>query len=640
MENIDNMAQNSLRSLSQEELTGREQHKIKKDIIRAVIALSCLGVGLVYTYIFSDNRVIPALFYTVGFLVEGIPVFTAAVRGLFSKEFHNSMEMLVAIAIAACYCTGDLVMSLLIPVILNVAHFLEERSIVGGREVIDGLRNMNHNKAILLENGQETEVSAKSLKVGQHIVVKPGAGIPIDGVVVKGKSNVDQKSMTGEPRPEPIDVGSAVYAGTVNLDGQLIIKAEKEYVDTSFSKILTLLEEAENISTPESRLVDQFMKYYIPFVLVVAVVVGLFTMDISKTIAILVVSCPCGQMLVSSAPMIAALSVAIKRGILIKNSKFLEELTEVDAVVFDKTGTITQGEFRLTDVVVFDNEKRDDVFRAALTVAMASTHPVSRAIVHATSHFGMDVKEFEDYEITEISGKGMLGVSSDGRHRILLGNSLFLEDDGIQIPTELTGELVGTVSFVSMDDRLLGALSFNDEEREEADASMTELKELGVKHLVVLTGDQRTAAEWICEKLGIDDVRAELLPLDKLDAMKELKEDYIVLAVGDGINDALALKEADVGIAMGAMGSDLAIQSADIALMNNNLKNIPFAINLAHLTKKVIYQNLVLSCCVSLVMIILSSLGVINVLAGAILHNVGAFIVLLNSSQVLKQNYK
>lgn len=640
MENIDNMAQNSLRSLSKEELTGGEQHKIKKDIVRAVIALSCLGVGLAYTYIFSDNKVIPALFYTVGFLVEGIPVFAAAVRGLFSKEFHNSMEMLVAIAIAACYCTGDLVMALLIPVILNVAHFLEERSIVGGREVIDGLRNMNHNKAILLENGEETEISAKSLKVGQLIVVKPGAGIPIDGVVVKGKSNVDQKSMTGEPRPEAIDVGSSVYAGTVNLDGQLIIRVEKEYVDTSFSKVLTLLEEAENISTPETRLVDQFMKYYIPFVLVVAVAVGLFTMDISKTIAILVVSCPCGQMLVSSAPMIASLSVAIKRGILIKNSKFLEELTEVDAVVFDKTGTITRGEFRLTDVVVSDNEKEADVFQAALTVAKASTHPISRAIVHASSHFGMDVKAFEDYEITEISGKGMLGVSFDGKHRILLGSSLFLEDNGIQISTEFVSDLVGTLSFVSMDDRLLGALTFNDEEREEADASMTELKELGAKRLVVLTGDRKTSAEWLCHKLGIDDVRAELLPLDKLNAMKELKKDYIVLAVGDGINDALALKEADVGIAMGAMGSDLAIQSADIALMNNNLKNIPFAIKLAHLTKKVIYQNLVLSCCVSLAMIILSSLGVINVLAGAILHNVGAFIVLLNSSQVLKQNYE
>lgn len=639
MENIDNMAKNSLHSLSREELTGNEQHKIKNDIIRAAIALSCLAVGLVYAFIFPDNKVTPALFYTVGFLVEGIPVFVAAVKGILSKEFQNSMEMLVAIAIAACYCTGDLVMAILIPVILNVAHFLEERSIVGGREVIDGLRKMNHDKAILLENGEEKEVSAKSLKAGQHIVVKPGAGIPIDGVVVKGKTNVDQKSLTGEPQPEPVDIGSPVYAGTINLDGQIVVRIEKEYVDTSFSQILTLLEEAENISTPETRLVDQFMKYYIPFVLVVAVAVGLFTMEISKSIAILVVSCPCGQMLVSSAPMIAALSVAIKRGILIKNSKFIEELTEVDAVMFDKTGTITKGEFSLMEVLNAENVEREEVLRAALTVAAASTHPISRALCKCVETCDEAMEELTghaDYEVSEISGHGMQGVSSDGKNRILFGNRLFLENSGIAIPEEFACEMIGSVSFVSMNDNLLGALSFNDMEREEAGDCVAELKSLGAERLVVLTGDRKASAERICERVGIEDVRAELLPIDKLDAIKELKETNIVLAVGDGINDALALKEADVGIAMGAMGSDLAIQSADIALMNNNLENIPFAIKLAHQTKKVIYQNLALSCCVSLAMIIFSALGVINVLAGAILHNVGAFIVLLNSSRVLK----
>lgn len=633
MENIDNMAKNSLQSLSREELSGKEQQKIKHDIVRAAIALSCLAVGLVYAFIFPNNKVTPALFYTVGFLVEGIPVLMAAIQGLRSKELQNSMEMLVAIAIVSCYVTGDLVMSILIPVILNVAHFLEERSIVGGREVIDGLRKMNHDKAILLEDGEEKDVPAKSLKAGQQIVVKPGAGIPIDGVVVRGKTHVDQKSLTGEPQPEAIDTGDMVYAGTVNLDGQIVVRVEKEYVDTSFSKILMLLEEAENISTPETRLVDQFMKYYIPFVLVVAAAVGLFTMNISKSIAILVVSCPCGQMLVSSAPMIAALSVAIKRGILIKNSKFIEELTEVDAVMFDKTGTITKGEFSLTEVLTAEDVEEEEILRAALTVAVASTHPISRAL---SRYVEESIKIYADYEVSEISGHGMQGVSLDGEKRILFGNRVFLENNGIEIPEEFACEMIGSVSFVSMNDKLLGALSFNDVEREEARDCMAELKSLGAERLVVLTGDRRASAERICGKVGIEDVRAELLPIDKLDAIKELKETNIVLAVGDGINDALALKEADVGIAMGAMGSDLAIQSADIALMNNNLENIPFAIKLAHQTKKVIYQNLALSCCVSLAMIIFSALGVINVLAGAILHNVGAFIVLLNSSRVLK----
>ncbi len=632
MENIDNMAKNSLNSLSQESLTEQEQQNIKKEVIKTVASISCLIVGLLYGLIFPDKKLVPALFYTIAFFIEGIPVIIVAVKGIISKELKNAMEMLVAIAIISCYCTGELVLAVLIPLILNVAHFLEERSIVGGREVIDGLRKMNHNKAILWEKGVETEVPAKELKKGQTIIVKPGAGIPIDGTVIQGKTNVDQKSLTGEPQPEPIGVGDPVYAGTVNIDGQIIVQVEKEYIDTSFSKILNLLEEAENISTPESRLIDRFMKYYIPFVLVVAVAVAMFSSDISKAIAILVVSCPCGQMLVSSAPMIAALSVAIKRGILIKNSKFIEELTEVDAVVFDKTGTITKGDLTLTEIIVAEGVEKDEMLAAALTVASASTHPISRALKNGVA----DIESWDDFEVNETSGKGMMGTSFDGENQIFFGNALWMETNGIEVPEKFAQDIPGTVSFVAMNNVLMGALGFNDTAREDAKFCIADLKDMGVKKVTVLTGDRQEAANRICEQMDIDDVRAQLLPIDKLNAIKELKEDYIIVAVGDGINDALALKEADVGIAMGAMGSDLAIQSADIALMNNNLDNIPFAIKLANQTKGIIYQNLALSCFISIAMIILSALGFISALAGSILHNLGAFVVLINSSRILK----
>ena len=630
MENIDNIAKNSLEALSRDNLTEKGKKKLKREIVSGAIALVCIFVGLLVSWIFPDKTTLPALFYTVGFFIEGIPVIFVALKGVFSKNLENAMEMLVAVAIVACYFSGDLILSVVIPLILNVAHILEERSIMGGRDVIDGLRRMQQNTAILLKGDNEIVVDAKSLKVGQRILIKPGAGIPIDGVVISGETHIDQKSLTGEPQPAHARVGDTVYAGTVNLDGRIVVEVKKEYVDTSFSNILALLEKSESISIPETRIIDRFMKYYIPLVLAIAAGVALVTRDITKAIAILVVSCPCGQMLVSSAPMIAALSAATKRGILIKNSKFIEELTEIDTVVFDKTGTVTVGDLSLTAAVPFDGVTREELISAAATVASASSHPISRALMAEVG----DITYSKDYNVTEVSGKGMDGVSPDGKCNIKFGNADWIRSFGFEI--EEKEKIVGSVSYVISDGKLLGYLCFNDTARKEAREGIDTLKTMGIQKTVMLTGDRREAAEKICEEVGIDTLEAQLLPEDKLESLKKLKADGSVLAIGDGINDALALKEAHVGIAMGAMGSDLAIQSADIALMNNNLLNIPFSIRLAKRTKKIIYQNLALSIGISMLMIGLSAFGIISALMGSILHNVGAFAVLLNSSRILK----
>ena len=632
MENLDNIAKNSLEALSKDNLTEKGKRKLKREIISGAIALVCLLTGLLVSWIFPQKTTIPALFYTIGFLIEGIPVMIVAIKGVFTRNLENAMEMLVAIAIIACYFSGDLVLSVLVPLILNIAHILEERSIMGGRDVIDGLRRMQQNTAILLDGDEEKSVDAKSLKIGQHILVKPGAGIPIDGVVISGETNIDQKSLTGEPQPAHATVGDTVYAGTVNIDGRIVVEVKKEYVDTSFSNILALLEKSESISIPETRIIDRFMKYYIPFVLAIAAGVALITSDITKAIAILVVSCPCGQMLVSSAPMIAALSAATKRGILIKNSKFIEELTDIDAVVFDKTGTVTVGDLSLTDAVPVDGVSKEELMSAAANVASASAHPISRALMSSIN----GIEFSKSYKVTELSGKGMDGTSSDGKHNVKFGNADWISSFGVEIP-ESDG-VIGSISYVLYDGKLLGYLCFNDTARKEAKEGIDTLKSMGIEKTVMLTGDRKEAAERICQEIGIDTLEAQLLPEDKLASLKALKESNYVLAVGDGINDALALKEAHVGIAMGAIGSELAIQSADIALMNNNLLNIPFSIRLAKKTKKIIYQNLALSIGISSLMIGLSAFGVISALAGSILHNVGAFAVLINSSRILKTN--
>ncbi|MBO5221276.1 MAG: cation-translocating P-type ATPase [Clostridia bacterium] len=634
MKNISHAGADNLEALSRTNLSRSKRRQLKKEIISAAVTLICIAVGLIYEFLIPSLPIVAPLLYTIGFLVEGIPVFIAAIKGIFSRDFTNAMEMLVSIAILACYISGELILSAMIPLILNIAHFLEERSIVGGRDIIDGLRQMQQSSAILLENGEETRVDSKTLKIGQKILVKPGAGVPIDGVVIGGESHIDQKSLTGEPESVHVTVGSPVYAGTVNLDSPITVEVQKEFVDTSFSHILTFLEKAERIAVPESRLIDRFMMYYIPFVLALAGAVALFTSDLSKAIAILVVSCPCGQMLVSSAPMIASLSVATKRGILIKNSKFLEETNAIDAVVFDKTGTITKGNLSLTDRICAEGVADEALLDAALLPANHSTHPISQAVVAAAE--GREISA-EGYTVREVSGKGLEAVHTDGRI-LRFGNEGWLSTLGIEIPEEIKNRCFGSVSYVTENNNLLGALCFNDTARPDAKDAIDALKKLDIEQFVMLTGDRPEVAEKISRETGIEEWKAQLLPEDKLDSIREIKKNRCVLAIGDGINDALALKEAHVGIAMGAIGSDLAIQSADIALMSDNLMNIPFAITLAKRTRKIIYQNLGLSLGISFLMIVLSSFGVISVLAGSILHNIGAFVVILNSSRILKLN--
>lgn len=636
MENIDHMGRDSLTALSRDNLTDRGRRKLTREILCGAATLICLCVGLLYTYLFrGTHEIIPQLFYLTGFLIEGVPVIVTGLRGLFSRNMKNAMEILVGIAVIACVFNRELILALLIPLILNIAHILEERSIIGGRDVIEGLKKMQQNTAHLYENGTETDVDVRNLRVGQEIVVRPGEGIPIDGTVLSGSTHIDEKSLTGEPEPAHAGPGDTVYAGTVNLDGRFIMRVEKEYVDTSFSKILQLLERSETIAAPESRLIDRFLHYYIPFVLAAAAAVALISRDATKAIAILVVSCPCGQMLVSSAPMIAALSAATKRGVLVKNAKFIEELTEIDTVVFDKTGTVTKGELSLTEILPYGDESREELLQMAALLAASSNHPVSRAVMEAVGATALP----GDLTVREIPGGGVEGEDKTGRvYRF--GRREWLAGCGVVFPED--AEIPdGTVSYVSRDDTLLGALSFCDTLRENAAECVGELRELGATRTAMLTGDREEPARAIAGKAGIDEVYAHLLPEEKLEKLRALSGDgHNVLAVGDGINDALILREATVGIAMGAMGSDLAIDSADIALMNNNLRNIPFAIRLARRTRRIIYQNLVLSIGISAVMIALSALGVISALAGSVFHNFGAFAVLLNSSRILREDGK
>ncbi len=631
MENLDNIGLSSLEKLARNNLSAENKRRLTVDILTGIAGIAFLAAGLVYQAIFKD-RTVPAVIYTVGFVIESAPIFVEAVRGILTRNLTHAMEILVAIAVCACFFTGQLELALLIPVILNVSHLLEERSIMGGREAIEALKGMRQDHALLIkEDGSEERTDASSLVPGQLIRIKPGAGIPVDGKVISGESNIDQKSLTGEPEPVTVGDGDTIYAGTVNLDGTLTVEVTRAYNDTSFANILRLLEQSEGISIAESRLLDRFMAYYIPLVLAIAAGVALINSDFSRAIAILVVSCPCGQMLVVSAPMVAALSAATRRGILIKNSKFIEEVNEASTVVFDKTGTLTVGEMRVTGVVTAEGCSDSELLRYASALSQGSDHPIARAV----SEYVSGKSDEKAACLREYPGCGLEGTLSSGE-KVFFGKKSWIEEEaGCAVPDDFASSETGSVSYIVCDGKLIGAVVLGDRPRDDARETVSELRSLGIDKTVMLTGDRRASAERVREATGVDEVIPELMPEEKLERLRALRDGGKVIAVGDGINDALALKEADIGIAMGAMGSDLAIQSADIALMNNNLTNIPFIIRLSGKTKRIIYQNFALSFTVSAVMILLSSFGIISPVAGAILHNIGAFSVLINSSRII-----
>lgn len=639
MKDIKNMAQNHLADLSAEELSGKDKRQITRTLTADLVALFVLIAAFLYERIFPDRAAVAATIYLIGILIEWIPMLLTAVRGFVSKDMDHAMEILVAIAVVACFLDGQFALAILVPLILNIVHFFEERTVMGGRDVIDGLKKMQADTAVLFdpETGEEREVAAKGLSVGQIIRIKPGCAIPVDGVILTGQSAIDQKSLTGEPVPAVVVEGDKVFAGTFNIDGVLSVRVEKEYNDTSFSKILNLLEESENIQVPEARIVDRFMYYYIPLVLAIAAAVALATSDIFKAISILVVSCPCGHMLISSAPMIASLAVSTKRGILIKNSKFVEQLCDVENVVFDKTGTVTEGDLAVGQVETLTEgeEAQNKMLALVAAISAGSLHPASKAVVALCREGGIAFSPAED--VKEHIGRGMEG-RQDGK-TLLYGSIHFMNEQDVCVPDtflESVGEQTGPVNYVAYDGELLGRIGFVDRLRPEAAESIAELREGGVKRTVMLTGDKREPAERIRAEAGIDEAFAELLPEDKLERVREIRAGGGTVVVGDGINDALALKEADVGIAMGAMGSDTAIQSADIALMNNNLKNIPFAIRVAKKTRRTMYQNIGIAFASSALMMLLSGFGIITALTGAFLHNIGAFVILINSARLLK----
>ncbi|WP_456475785.1 heavy metal translocating P-type ATPase [Candidatus Pyrohabitans sp.] len=625
----------------EEELSSDEEKKeslIEKYWFNAVTGVT--GVLLVTAWILKFAGLYPdfVLYASLAAaLIGGIPIASNALKALQNKEL--SADMLVTIAAAAAIIIGDYIEAATVVFILILGEFLETLTVNRASSALRGLRENIPDRVRLKKHGQEIIVKSESLKVGDVFIVKSGERIPVDGVVVAGESSLDQASVTGESTPVHKKVGDEVFAGTMNLLGALEIKATKVGKDTTVSRIERLILDAQQKKARIQRTVDHYTTYYVPVVSLVALATYFYTGDIKRAITILIVSCPCAFILGTPTAIIAAIGAAAKKGIVIKGGNILEAAGRITAVVFDKTGTITSGTPRVTEFKSFNGFPGDYLLKMAAIAEKRSEHPFGLAIYNKAREEGLDIPDPEEFKV--YMGMGVAAMSNGVS--IAVGNRSLMERMSIPILPKMrkylkAREYLGeTGLLVAINNEVCGILCVADAIKADSSEAIHILKSQKMDCTCLLTGDNRRIAEAVAKKVGVERVWSDLLPEEKVKKVEELKKQgHRVAMVGDGINDAAALAASHVGIAMGHRGSELAAESADIVILNDELKKVPQVLSLGRRTLSVIKQNLGFAILYNIAMIGLAALGVITMIQGAFLHLVSSMAVILNSMRLLR----
>jgi Zn2+/Cd2+-exporting ATPase len=598
----------------------------------ALAALCLLIVASGMRLLLPSERGVADLVAGAAAAIVAIPVLTAAWDSLRHPSLHGITDRLIALALVAAWATGDLLTAALLPIVMTIGHVLEERSMLGSDEAVRALTKLTQNDAHrLLADGGIEEVPTDELRVGDILELRAGERVPADGVVRRGTSNLDLASLTGESVPVEVGEGDAVLAGALNNDGLLQIELTRVGKDTTLGQIIALMREAENAKPPVTRLLDRYAGQYMALVLLVAAGVWFVTGNVPAMLAVLVASCPCALVLAAPATAVAAIAVAARHGILIKGSGFLEQLADVTAVVFDKTGTITTGNLLLSGVRPVDGADEHAVRRLAASLGAASNHPLSRAVaaaVPAAEHLALD-------DAREFGGFGV--IASDGGEVVALGRADLFAKIEVAAPPPPVHD--GPIAGVSRGQKFLGWLLFVDPIRPGAEAALRDLKTLGVDRMLLLTGDRSNVARRVAQEVGIDEVVAEMLPEQKMDrVMDEIKVGHRPMVVGDGINDSLALRAGAVGVAMGGHGADVALASADLALITNDLRRLGTCVRLSRRCRSTISVNVGIGLGFTFVLTGLAGAGVLGVEApiiAALLHNLSTFLGLGNAGRLL-----
>lgn len=604
------------------------------------------GVFLVISLVLSltGNKILvdPAW---VSVIICGIPLLYLSVW----RIIHNhgiskiSSALLISIAMVAAIAIGDLFAAGEVAFIMAIGAILEEKTTERAKKGLKKLISLTPQQGRRISNGKEEMIAAEDIKINDILRVLPGEIIPVDGDIVEGTTSVDQSVMTGESLPVDKTVGDSVFCGTINRFGTIDIRASKVGEDSSLQKLIRMVEEAENKKAPMARIADKAASWLVPVALLIAIVALVITKDIVRAVTVLVVFCPCALVLATPTAIMAAIGQATKHGVIIKSGEALERMGKVDTVAFDKTGTLTNGNLVVKDIYSFENDiDKSLLLRLTASAESYSEHPLAKAITAYAKEEKVELYEVSDFNM--IPGKGISAVIHG--EKLFCGNAAFLKEQRIemnsmaeQILEQFRSEGKAAI-LVADTEKLLGAITLSDTLRDTSADMIERLRKIGT-HAVLLTGDHKQTAEYFAKQVGITDVHAGLLPEQKVSEIAALQEaGKTVCMIGDGVNDAPALKTADVSVAMGAMGSDIAVEAADIALMSDDIAKIPYLKRLSNACVKTIKFSISLSLFINFVAITLSLLGLLTPTTGALVHNCGSCLVVLIAALLYDRKFE
>lgn len=602
----------------------------KKEFIRIISSILLLMIAL-----FVPNSIIKIFLFGISYFIIGIDVCFHAIKSL-KSDFLLDEHFLMSIATIGAFIIGEYPEAIMVMVLYQIGELFTDHAVEKSKEEIGKLMQIRPDYANLIKNGKEKKVKPEEVKVGDTILIKSGEKIPLDGVVLEGNSTLDTRSLTGESLPRIVKEQDMVLSGCINLNGTLLVEVTKEFQHSTVQKILELVENASSKKATSEKFITKFSKYYTPFVVTASFIIGifvpfLFSLDyldyIRRALIFLVISCPCA--LVISVPLgfFCGIGGASRKGILIKGSNYLEKLAEVDSFVFDKTGTLTKGSFKVVKVHS-KKMKEQELVKVAAYSEINSSHPIALSI---KNYYGKALKQKEVEQVTEKVGFGTTALFHN--KRVMVGNESYMREAHVSIPKIHT---LHTIVYVAIDGEYQGAIEISDEIKEEAKATIESLKQLGIQNCTMLTGDKEAIAKQVSHFLALDSYYAELLPTDKVKKVEELLEHQTVAFVGDGINDAPVLAMSDVGISMGNIGSDAAIEASDVVLMTDDLGKIVESLKIARKTLHIVKENIVFAIAIKVLILILGALGMASMWF-AVLADVGVSILaILNSMRAFR----